>query len=134
MYWFYTAYNSPAIYNGKKSSAMCWSATALGGAVATIIMIAATLAEFSYIPTSWNNTSHLTCWLIFLVITLALMAGPTFYIAIAESSSPGGSLALILGIVQFFIPVVATLLFAVLPSGLIFGDRVAGKSCKYLAS
>ena len=79
---------------------MRWSATALGGAVATIIMIAATLAEFSYIPTTWNNTSHLTRRLIFLVITLALTAGPTFYIAIAESSSPGGSLALILGIVQ----------------------------------
>ena len=28
--------------------------------VATIIMILATLAEFSYIPTTWNNTFHLT--------------------------------------------------------------------------
>jgi len=37
---------------------MTWSAVALGGAVATIIMIPATLAEFSYIPTTWNNTSH----------------------------------------------------------------------------
>ncbi|RPD75871.1 1,3-beta-glucan synthase [Lentinus tigrinus ALCF2SS1-7] len=134
MYWYYTAYNSPTVYNGERSAAMRWSATALGGAVATIIMIAATLAEFSYIPTTWNNTSHLTRRLLFLAITLALTAGPTFYIAIAESSSPGGSLALILGIVQFFISVVATLLFAILPSGRMFGDRVAGKSRKYLAS
>ena len=134
MYWYYTAYNSPTIYNGENSPAMRWSATALGGAVATVIMIAATLAEFSYIPTTWNNTSHLTRRLLFLAITLALTAGPTFYIAIAESSSPGGSLALILGIVQFFISAVATLLFAVLPSGRMFGDRVAGKSRKYLAS
>ncbi|CAL1710231.1 unnamed protein product [Somion occarium] len=134
MYWFYTAYNSPTIYNGDRSTAMRWSATALGGAVATIIMICATLAEFSYIPTTWNNTSHLTRRLLFLAVTLALTAGPTFYIAIAESNSPGGSLALILGIVQFFISVVATLLFAILPSGRMFGDRVAGKSRKYLAS
>nr|QCR99115.1 1,3-beta-D-glucan synthase [Grifola frondosa] len=134
MYWYYTAYNSPTVYNGIRSTAMRWSATALGGAVATVIMILATLAEFSYIPTTWNNTSHLTRRLIFLAITLALTAGPTFYIAIAESSSPGGSLALILGIVQFFISVVATLLFAFLPSGRMFGDRVAGKSRKYLAS
>ena len=28
--------------------------------VATIIMTLATLAEFSYIPTTWNNTFHLT--------------------------------------------------------------------------
>lgn len=134
MYWFYTAYNSPTVYNGLKSTAMRWSATALGGAVATVIMICATLAEFSYIPTTWNNTSHLTRRLLFLTVTLILTAGPTFYIAIAETSSPGGSLALILGIVQFFISAVATLLFAVLPSGRMFGDRVAGKSRKYLAS
>ena len=134
LYWYYTAYNSPTIYNGDNSTAMRWSATALGGAVATVIMIAATLAEFSYIPTTWNNTSHLTRRLLFLAVTLGLTAGPTFYIAIAEGSSPGGSLALILGIVQFFISVVATLLFAILPSGRMFGDRVAGKSRKYLAS
>ncbi|KAI0696362.1 1,3-beta-glucan synthase [Cytidiella melzeri] len=134
LYWFYTAYNSPTVYNGFVSTPLRWSATALGGAVATVIMIAATLAEFSYIPTTWNNTSHLTRRLLFLAVTLALTAGPTFYIAIAESSSPNGSLALILGIVQFFISVVATLLFATLPSGRMFGDRVAGKARKYLAS
>ncbi|TFK31470.1 1,3-beta-glucan synthase [Crucibulum laeve] len=137
MYYFYTAFNSPTIYRvpNRESPAMTWSATALGGAVATIIMILATLAEFSYIPTTWNNTSHLTRRLIFLIITLGLTSGPTFYIAIVEhNGSGGGSLALILGIVQFFISVVATVLFAVMPSGRMFGDRVAGKSRKYLAS
>lgn len=137
MYWFYTAFNSPAIYNvnGSHSPAMAWSATALGGAVATLIMICATLAEFSYIPTTWNNTSHLTRRLLFLAVTLGLTAGPTFYIAIAERQpGRGGSLSLILGIVQFFIAAVATALFASMPSGRMFGDRVAGKSRKYLAS
>jgi len=135
IYWFYTAYNSPKVYNnGRDSTPLRWSATALGGAVATLIMILATLAEFSYIPTTWNNTSHLTRRLVFLLITLALTAGPTIYIAIAESKTQNQSLPLILGIVQFFISVVATLLFAIMPSGRMFGDRVAGKSRKYLAS
>jgi 1,3-beta-glucan synthase len=136
MYYFYTAFNSPSIYRvqGTSTPALTWSATALGGAVATIIMILATLAEFSYIPTTWNNTSHLTRRLIFLFITLGLTAGPTFYIAIVEHNGTGGSLALILGIVQFFISVFATVLFAIMPSGRMFGDRVAGKSRKYLAS
>jgi 1,3-beta-glucan synthase len=44
-------------------------------------MILGTLAEFSYIPTNWNNTSYLTRWFLYLV-TLALLAGPTFYIAV----------------------------------------------------
>ncbi|KAF8119311.1 glycosyltransferase family 48 protein [Boletus edulis] len=143
LYWYYTAYNAPKVYQIARSNntvvnspALSWSVTALGGAVATLIMIAATLAEFSYIPATWNNTSHLSRRLLFLFITLALTAGPTVYIAIAEFSSGGnsGSLALILGIVQFFISVVATLLFAIMPSGRMFGDRVGGKSRKYLAS
>jgi len=135
-YWYYTSFNAPKIYaiNGVSSPAMTWSATALGGAVATIIMILATLAEFSYIPTTWNNTSHLTRRLIFLFITLGLTCGPTFYIAIAERNGGGSSLSLVLGIVQFFISIVATVLFAMMPSGRMFGDRVASKSRKYLAS
>jgi 1,3-beta-glucan synthase len=137
LYWFYASYNSPAVYsvNGIHSVAMTWSVIALGGAVATLIMILATLAELSYIPTTWNNTSNLSRRLLFLIVTLAFTCGPTFYIAHAESTpSRGGSLALVLGIVQFVIAVVATLLFAILPSGRMFGDRVAGKSRKYLAS
>ncbi|KAJ7662107.1 1,3-beta-glucan synthase [Mycena polygramma] len=136
MYYYYTAFNSPTVYafNGVTSRAMTWSAVALGGAVATLIMICATIAEFWYIPPTWTNTSHLTRRLLFLFVTLGLTCGPTFYIAIAEQQGNAGQLALILGIAQFFISVVATLLFAVMPSGRMFGDRVAGTSRKYLAS
>lgn len=136
MFWFYTAFNSPAIYrqgpNAGPTAALTWSATALGGAIATFIMILATIIEFTYIPKTWNNTSHLSRRLLFLCLLLALTAGPTVYIAVVDSSS--GQLPLILGIVQFFISVIATVLFAILPSGRMFGDRVAGKSRKYLAS
>lgn len=113
---------------------MKFSAAALGGAVATLIMILATLAEFSYIPTTWNNTSHLTRRLLFLLVTLGLTGAPTIYIAIVESNGTGGSLAQILSIVQFAISIIAGVLFSIVPSGRMFGDRVAGKSRKYLAS
>ena len=136
MFWYYTAYNAPTIYAPRNSTtpstAMTWSATALGGAVSTVIMILATLAEFSYIPTTWNNTSHLTRRLLFLSITLALTAGPTFYVAFVDDSTSNVPLAL--AIVQMFISGIATLIFSVMPSGKMFGDRVAGKSRKYLAS
>ncbi|KAH8117447.1 1,3-beta-glucan synthase, partial [Phellopilus nigrolimitatus] len=136
-YWFYTAFNSPRVYapvnTTHPSPAMEWSATALGGAVSTLIMIAATLAEFSHIPTTWNNASHLTGRLFILLFLLALTAGPTFYIAITQGKTKS-NIPLILGIVQFFISVVVTVLFAIIPSGRMFGDRVAGKSRKYMAS
>ncbi|CDO68303.1 Glycosyltransferase Family 48 protein [Trametes cinnabarina] len=138
VYWFYTAFNSPKVYAPKNkqhpSPAMTWSATALGGAVATLIMIAATLAEFSYIPTSWHNAGHLTTRLVFLLVVLALTGGPTFYIAIVDDRPGQGNIPLIIGIAQFFISVVATLAFSIIPSGRMFGDRVRGKSRKYLAS
>ncbi|KAF7342101.1 putative 1,3-beta-D-glucan synthase subunit [Mycena venus] len=136
MYFFYTAYNSLPIYaiNGKNVPAVRWSAVALGGGVSTLIMILATLAEFSYIPTTWNNTSHLTRRLVFLTVILALTCGPTFYIVIAASNGNTGGVTKIIGMVQFFVSVVVTVLFAIVPSGRMFGDRVAGKNRKYLAS
>jgi 1,3-beta-glucan synthase len=138
LYWYYTAFNSPTVYTqaGQQNPTrpMQWSATALGGAVSTIIMIMATLAEFMYIPTTWNNTSHLTRRLLFLFVTLGLTAGPTFYVAITDTPGGSSTVPLVIGIVQFFISVVATLLFSTMPSGRMFGDRVAGKSRKYLAS
>jgi hypothetical protein len=67
-------------------------------------MILAILAEMSYIPTTWNNTSHLPRRFLFLPVALVLAACPTFYIAIVENQAGGGgSLALILGIAQFFL-------------------------------
>jgi 1,3-beta-glucan synthase len=140
VFYFYTAFNSPKVYAPRDkpapSAPMTWSATALGGAVATLIMIFATLAEFSYIPTTWNNASHLTTRLIFLLVILALTGGPTFYIALVDGrpTSANSQVPLIIGIVQFFISVVATLAFSIIPSGRMFGDRVAGKSRKYMAS
>lgn len=137
LYWFYTAYNSQKVYQQSDGSpptaAMKWSVTALGGAVASIIMIAVTLAEFTLIPTTWNNSSHLTRRLFFLLVTLCLTAGPSVYILFYDNGKKN-NLPLILGIVQFFLGVVATLLFGIIPSGRMFGDRVASKSRKYLAS
>lgn len=136
VFWFFTAYNSPKVYTPtnkqRPSAAMSWSATALGGAVATLIMICATLAEFSFTPTTWNNASHLTTRLVFLLIILALTGGPTIYIAMVDDTK--GNISHIVGIVQFFVSVVVTVIFGVIPSGRMFGDRVAGKSRKYMAS
>lgn len=135
-YWFYTAYNSPKVYTPlnktSPSAAVTWSATALGGAVATLIMIWATLAEFSFTPTTWNNASHLTTRLIFLLVILALTGGPTVYIALVDTAK--SNIPLYISYAQFGVAVVSTVAFAIIPSGRMFGDRVAGKSRKYLAS
>ncbi|KAJ7940649.1 glycosyltransferase family 48 protein [Mycena leptocephala] len=139
IYYFYTAFNSPRAYAPHNkldpSPEMTWSAVALGGAVSTTIMILATIAEYSYIPTTWNNASHLTTRLLFLIVILALTAGPTVYIATIDGRpNQTSQIPLIIAIVQFFISVVVTLVFGLIPSGRMFGDRVAGKARKYMAS
>ncbi|KAF9482743.1 1,3-beta-glucan synthase [Pholiota conissans] len=138
VYYFYTAFNSPKVYAPRlktsPSAPMTWSAVALGGAVSTVIMILATIAEFSYIPTTWNNASHLSTRLIFLLVILAITAGPTFYIAMVDDLPAKTQVPLIVGMVQFFVSVVVTIAFGIIPSGRMFGDRVAGKSRKYMAS
>ncbi|KAJ9124246.1 1,3-beta-D-glucan synthase [Naganishia vaughanmartiniae] len=135
VFWIYTAWNSPSIYAQKNTTTatrpMIYSMSALGGAVACLIMIVATFAEFSYIPTTWNNTSHLARRLIFLLIILAITGGPSIYIAFFDQDS---HTSLIISVVQFAIAICAVVFFAIVPSGRMFGDRVAGKNRKYLAN
>jgi hypothetical protein len=119
IFWYYTAFNLPMIYTPRGSihlmTAMQWSATALGGAVATIIMITATLVEFSYILTTWNNALHLTRQLLFLCIMLGLTTGPTFYIAFFNDPKALSQVPLAITIVQLFISCVVTICSASCP-------------------
>jgi 1,3-beta-glucan synthase len=135
VFWFYTAFNAPTIYTPagqtNPNPAMQWSAVAFGGAIASLIMLAATLFEFSYVPTTWNNTSHLINRFVFLLVILAATAGPTIYIATVNSTS---RVSLIIAYVQFAFSVAVVLFFSIVPSGRLFGDRVAGKARKYLAN
>ncbi|GAA5979391.1 hypothetical protein JCM10908_002906 [Rhodotorula pacifica] len=135
IYWMYTAYNSSKIYTPSgqthPSPAMQWSVVALGGGVASLIQLAATIVEYTYVPTTWNNTSHLIRRMIVLLICLAITVAPTVYIAGFNQDS---TVSHIIGIVQFGFAVAFVLTFAIIPSGRLFGDRVAGKSRKYLAS
>jgi 1,3-beta-glucan synthase len=66
-----------------------------------------------------------------LLVCLAITLAPTIYIVGFDSSSTA---AYIVSIVQFGFAVFFIVLFSVVPSGRLFGDRVTGKSRKYLAS
>jgi 1,3-beta-glucan synthase len=96
-------------------------------------MIFATLAEFSYIPTTWNNTSHLARRMAFLAVCLAVTIGPAVYIH-GIATDKDSSICKILSIVHIAVSGCITALFSLVPSGRLFGDRVAGKARKYLAN
>jgi 1,3-beta-glucan synthase len=138
-FWFYTAFNSPTLYtkgyqqqlNNKPNKAAQWSAVALGGTIASLIMIFATLAEWAYVPRRWSGAQHLTKRLLFLLAVFAVNIGPAVYIF---GVSQTGKIAQILGVVQFLVALVTFLFFSVMPIGGLFGSYLTRNSRQYVAS
>lgn len=143
-FWFYTAHNAPTLYtynyvqtkNNSPTAAAQWSAVGLGGGIASLLMVLATLAEWAYVPRRWAGAQHLTKRLMFLLVVLALNVAPSVYVfMICNSAAKQESkVALILGIVQFFLALATMVFFAVMPLGGLFGSYLAKDSRKYVAS
>lgn len=138
-FWFYTAFNSPTFYTKnfqqqlgtKPESAAQWSAVALGGTLASLIMIASTLAEWAYVPRRWAGAQHLTKRLFFLIGIFALNIAPSVYIFGVSSKT---KIAKILGILQFFVALATFFFFAIMPLGGLFGSYMVKNSRQYVAS
>ena len=140
MFWFYTAFNSPTFYTKhyeqqlgtRPHPAAQWSAVALGGTVASAIMIAASVAEWAYVPRRWAGAQHLTKRLFFILGIFALNIAPSVYIFGINQTS---KIAHALGIVQFFIGLATFFFFSIMPLGGLFGSYLTNKnSRRYVAS
>ncbi|KAM0715843.1 hypothetical protein Q7P37_008357 [Cladosporium fusiforme] len=145
VYWMYTAFNSPTLFtrnyqqqlNNSPPAALHWSAVALGGTVACLIMIFATLAEWMYVPRRWAGAQHLTKRLFILLGVLVVNVGPAVYIfgpgrePLENGTKQPG---LILGVVQFLIALATVIWFSIMPIGALFGSYLKGKRRQYVAS
>ena len=139
IFWFYTAFNSPTFYTPgfeqqigqKPAPAAQWSAVALGGTVASLIMIIASAAEWLYVPRRWTGAQHLTKRLFFLLGIFAINIAPSVYIF---GVTRKGKIPHILGIIQFFIALGTFFFFAIMPLGGLFGSYMSKKSRQYVAS
>ncbi|KIN00973.1 glycosyltransferase family 48 protein [Oidiodendron maius Zn] len=140
-FWFFTARNSPTLLvknysreeNNLPPDSAQWSAVALGGVVASSIMIAATIVEWTYVPRRWAGAQHLTKRLLFLIGVLILNAAPSVYI-FGIKNTQNTKIAMILAIVQFIIALITYLFFAVMPLGGLFGSYLTKNSRRYVAS
>ncbi|KAF2459576.1 1,3-beta-glucan synthase component-domain-containing protein [Lineolata rhizophorae] len=138
-FWFYTAPNSPTFYtenyqqqlNQSPATPALLSATALGGTVASLIMIFATLVEWAYVPRKWAGAQHLTKRLLFILAVFAINIAPSVYIFLINRED---KIALILSIVQFLIAIATFIFFAVMPLGGLFGSYLTKNSRRYVAS
>ncbi|KAK9476678.1 1,3-beta-glucan synthase component-domain-containing protein [Lipomyces japonicus] len=142
MFWFYTAYNSPTLYtknynqmiNNQPKPQFRWSAVALGGSVATLINIIATISEWAFVPRQWPGAQHLTRRLLFLIGIFIINFAPSVYILFICKLDEDNRGAHVLGIVQFFIALVTFLFFSIMPLGSLFGNLTTKNSRKYVAN
>lgn len=141
-FWLFTALNSPTLYlnepfvhelNTKPHRAAWWSVGGLAGTVASLIMIAGTIAEWAYVPRQWAGAQHLTKRLFFLILILVINIAPAVYVFLIDGNK-GRKIATILGTVQFFVALATIAFFSFIPPGRIFGGYFAKNSRRYVAS
>lgn len=140
-FWFYTAYHAPTLYtkkyeqqiNNQPHAAARWSAVGLGGTLASLIMIGATLAEWCFVPRRWAGAQHLTRRLLILICVLVVNVAPAVYVFLIDKNN-GSKIALILGIVQFLIALATFFFFSVMPLGGLWGSYLKRNSRQYVAS
>src|SRR5690606_8464415 len=99
--------------NVETSTGRRWSATGLGGAVASLIMVIATILEWIYVPRDWAGAQHLTKKFLFILFLFILNVAPAVYVfGIAGFPDPKNDdekmtakIADILGVVHFCISI-----------------------------
>lgn len=142
MFWFYTSHNAPTLLvknyeqqvNQSPSAAKQFSIVGFGGAVASLIQVFATLAEWAYVPRRWAGAQHLTKRLFFLLFVLVLNVAPGVKVFMFPASDPDAPIDHALGIVHFIIAIITFLFFAVMPLGGLFGSYLLTNSRRYVAS
>ncbi|KAG6357958.1 hypothetical protein INS49_013841 [Diaporthe citri] len=149
VFWMFTANNAPSLLvpnyeqqvNQQPARSASWSIVGFGGGIASLIQILATLAEWAYVPRRWAGAQHLTKRLLFLILVFVINVAPGVYVflpqaTIAEyNAHQNSTIALALGVAQFFIALITLLFFAIMPLGGLFGSYlVSKKSRRYVAS
>lgn len=165
-FWFFLSFNAKPLYtpgyrqqmDDQPIQSWAWSAVGAGGAVASLIQLGATIAEWVYVPRNWAGAQHLTRRFFFVLLVFILNLGPSVYIFGIMPMLIGKSKfyvcdsddtlktncriapnvdqlpAKILGIVQFFIALATMLYFGVVPIGALFGSYLRKNSRQYVAS
>lgn len=141
-FWFYTAFNSPTLYTKGYTQQQdqhayapyTWSAVGLGGTIASLIMILATLAEWSYVPRRWAGAQHLTKRLLFLIGIFLINLAPSIVIFSIGKTILSEKVGKIIGVVQFLIALATFLFFSIMPIGGLFGSYLTKNSRRYVAS
>ena len=141
MFWIYVAYNSPTLYthnyvqvlNNQPLASSRWASAALGGTVAVIINIFATIFEWFFVPRAWAGRQHLARRMMFLVLLLAINLAPVVFVFAWAGLQTYSKSAYAVSIVAFFIAVATICYLALMPLGGLFTSYMKSSSRRYVA-
>ncbi|KAL9556982.1 hypothetical protein MBANPS3_001619 [Mucor bainieri] len=122
-FWYYIMANAYSLYlsadkdTAKEEVAVQISIVALGGVVACLLVLTGSCAELAYLPTSWHNSKYVLRRIGFLVVLMAINAGPSYYCVVMDRTS---FVARLVSIIQLLVSVATTLLLSIVPSSRLF--------------
>ncbi|KAI9499623.1 1,3-beta-glucan synthase component FKS1 [Zychaea mexicana] len=125
-FWYYISANAGALYlstdkdEAEKEVPVQLSIVALGGSVATLIVLLACLVEYVYVPMSWNRAGILMRRFTFLVPIFLLNTAPSVYCLMFDRTSP---FATAISVIQLLISIASSVFFAVTPQSRLFLKR-----------
>ncbi|KAJ4292915.1 1,3-beta-D-glucan synthase [Collariella sp. IMI 366227] len=148
MFWFFTARNAEILVtpnfeqeaNNLPPKAAHISFAAFGGAIAALIQVLATLAEWLYVPRKWAGAQHLTKRLLFVIVIFVINVAPGVYIFMPAKDQKAylarqeEKISYIISIVHIIIAIFTYIFYAVMPLGGLFGSYLTKNSRRYVAS
>ena len=142
VYWMYCAYNAPIFYthnyqqlvNNQPLASYKWASAALGGTVASVIQLAATIAEWCFVPRKWAGAQHLSTRFAFICVILGINIAPIAWVFAYDSDTVNSKTAHIVAAVFFFVAVATIVFFSVMPLGGLFTSYLNRSSRRYVSS
>ncbi|KAI9031959.1 hypothetical protein CLU79DRAFT_883493 [Phycomyces nitens] len=121
-FWYYMAANVDFVYlsvsGNRHDLAVKLSVIGLGGLVASVLLIIATLAEFAYLPTTVQTTKILV-WRIFILLLLsACHVCASVYVIMFNQV--GGMIGLVVASLQLGLGAILSVVLAIVPSANLF--------------
>lgn len=128
VFWYYTSFNSPSLYtknysqllDNKAAPQIQWSVLGLGGLIACLICLLATVFEFIFIPRYSPGAQPLFGRFLLLIILLGINLAPSVYVFGFIGWDVYSKHARIVSIIHFVISLLSTIYLAITPPSKLF--------------
>lgn len=136
MFWYYTCFNSPTLYtknynqllDNKPPAQVQLSAVSLGGAVACVLAILATIGEWFFIPRRWPDSHHAVLRLLISLVIVVVNVAPSVFIFLFLPLDEYSKEGHIISALQFVISILTFLYFAMTPPKQLFSFLIRKNS------